>query len=251
MKVCARGLLRTGRDLPVLAKYLAVQVGVTIGASSTDSELAINRTRCLFTAFATAAAIGGLVGSPAAVADNDHYLRRGHPNRLMRMFLRCGSNAGGCPGCHVKKFWCLRRRRPTRPEPQTGRNNHNPSPQVPGGPLPWISFAKTVPEADRNHAVRPHCLSPMVHRHPRRRDPVESQGEFGRPGIATDGPMKAKAPAPRQSRCGHMPSFLLSGHAGAPLLTSRVARVRAAAGGYAAARSGTILTIHLNRHFTY
>ncbi len=34
-------------------------------------ELAINRIRRLFTAFATAAAIGGLVGSPAAVADDD------------------------------------------------------------------------------------------------------------------------------------------------------------------------------------
>ena len=32
-------------------------------------ELAINRTRRVFTAFATAAAIGGLVGSPAALAD--------------------------------------------------------------------------------------------------------------------------------------------------------------------------------------
>jgi len=32
-------------------------------------ELAINRIRRLFTAFATAAAIGGLVGSPAALAD--------------------------------------------------------------------------------------------------------------------------------------------------------------------------------------
>jgi hypothetical protein len=31
----------------------------------------MNRTRRLFTAFATAAAIGGLVGSPAAVADDD------------------------------------------------------------------------------------------------------------------------------------------------------------------------------------
>jgi hypothetical protein len=34
-------------------------------------ELAINRTRRLFTAFAMASAIGGLVGSPAAVADDD------------------------------------------------------------------------------------------------------------------------------------------------------------------------------------
>ncbi|MGA7053702.1 MAG: hypothetical protein WBZ37_21005 [Mycobacterium sp.] len=34
-------------------------------------ELAINRSRRLFAAFATAAAIGGLVGSPAAVADDD------------------------------------------------------------------------------------------------------------------------------------------------------------------------------------
>jgi hypothetical protein len=34
-------------------------------------ELAINRIRRLFTAFATAAAIGALVGSPAAVADDD------------------------------------------------------------------------------------------------------------------------------------------------------------------------------------
>jgi len=34
-------------------------------------ELATNRIRRLFTAFATAAAIGGLVGSPAAVADDD------------------------------------------------------------------------------------------------------------------------------------------------------------------------------------
>ena len=32
-------------------------------------ELAIHRIRRLFTAFATAAAIGGLVGSPAALAD--------------------------------------------------------------------------------------------------------------------------------------------------------------------------------------
>ena len=37
--------------------------------SSTEFELAINRTRRVFTAFATAAAIGGLVGSPAALAD--------------------------------------------------------------------------------------------------------------------------------------------------------------------------------------
>jgi hypothetical protein len=34
-------------------------------------ELAINRIRRFFTAFATAAAIGGLVGSPAALADDD------------------------------------------------------------------------------------------------------------------------------------------------------------------------------------
>ena len=34
-------------------------------------ELAINRIRRLFTAFATAAAIGGLIGSPAAFADDD------------------------------------------------------------------------------------------------------------------------------------------------------------------------------------
>ena len=40
-------------------------------------------------------------------------------------------------------------------------------------------------------------------------DVVESQGEFGRPGIATDGTMKAKAPVPPHSRCGHMPPFLL------------------------------------------
>jgi len=46
-----------------------VGCGITIGASSTDSELSINRIRRLFTAFATAAAVGGLVGSPAALAD--------------------------------------------------------------------------------------------------------------------------------------------------------------------------------------
>jgi hypothetical protein len=55
---------------PVLAQYLAVQDGVTIGAFVDRFELAINRIRRLFiTAFATAAAIGGLVGSPAALAD--------------------------------------------------------------------------------------------------------------------------------------------------------------------------------------
>ena len=46
------------------------QVGVTIGAIVDRFELAINRTRRVFAAFVTAAAIGGLVGSPAAVADD-------------------------------------------------------------------------------------------------------------------------------------------------------------------------------------
>ena len=46
------------------------QVGVTIGAIVDRFELAINRTRRVFAAFLTAAAIGGLVGSPAAVADD-------------------------------------------------------------------------------------------------------------------------------------------------------------------------------------
>ena len=64
------GLLRTGRTcLPVLAQYLAVHVGVTIRRIVDRFEAAINRTRRLFAAFATAAAIGGLVGSPAALAD--------------------------------------------------------------------------------------------------------------------------------------------------------------------------------------
>jgi len=56
---------------PVLAQYRAVHVGVTIRRIVDRFEAAIIRTRRLFTALAAAAAIGGLVGSPAAVADDD------------------------------------------------------------------------------------------------------------------------------------------------------------------------------------
>jgi hypothetical protein len=55
-----------------------------------------------------------------------HQLRRRHPNRRMWMLLRYRwSNAGKCcPGWwSVTKIGCLRRRHPTHPEPQTGRND--------------------------------------------------------------------------------------------------------------------------------
>src|SRR5271166_872239 len=69
LKVCARGLLCTGRDLPVLAQS-PCGPGWRYDRRIVDRfELAINRTRGVFTAFATAAAIGGMVGSPAALAD--------------------------------------------------------------------------------------------------------------------------------------------------------------------------------------
>ena len=44
-------------------------LGFTIRSTVYTFELPINHSRRLFTAFATAAAIGGVVGSPAALAD--------------------------------------------------------------------------------------------------------------------------------------------------------------------------------------
>jgi hypothetical protein len=65
----ARPAQRTHVALGYRAKIR--QVGVTIGSIVDRFELAIIRTRRLFTAFAMAAIIGGLVGSPAAFADDD------------------------------------------------------------------------------------------------------------------------------------------------------------------------------------
>jgi hypothetical protein len=55
--------------LPEAVRRALPGVGVYDLPTVYTFELAINRSRRLFTAFATAAAIGGLVGSPAALAE--------------------------------------------------------------------------------------------------------------------------------------------------------------------------------------
>jgi len=217
---CALDVTCRPCPVPCGSAHLAkIQVGVMIGAPSTDSsEPSIAHDAWSQHSLRPPPSAAWSVPRPQSPTPNHHFPRR-HPNRLMWMFLRYrGSSARiSTSSCRVKRSLC--RRCPTRPEPQTGRNDPpsrgsaHPSPSS-QRPLPWISVGPGRPTEKPQSCC---ATLPFTHGEPapapplggmKSSHPVESQGEFGRPGIATDGPMKAKAPAPRQSRCGHMPSSL-------------------------------------------
>jgi hypothetical protein len=140
LKVCTRGLPGAGPDVtcrpcpvPCGSAHLAKirQVGVTIGASSTDSsEPSIAHDACSQHSLRRPPSAAWSVPRPHSPTPN-HRLRRRHPgNRLMRTFLRCrGSSACiSTSSCRVKRSFC--RRCPTRPEPQTGRNDLRDRPRA-------------------------------------------------------------------------------------------------------------------------